>query len=107
MTGENNSLRPRTSVTQILKMADLIRRPEPMQSSPRSSPRDRGSRSPAYPRQDSSGTLKTTISLVPGKAPSVIHTGSFYLVKDIPGRFHFHSVFTLPVLPLDLAKRIE
>ncbi|KAK3754536.1 hypothetical protein RRG08_016725 [Elysia crispata] len=65
-------------------MADLIRRPEPMQSSPRSSPRDRGSRSPAYPRQDSSGTLKTTISLVPGKTPSVIHTGSFYLVKDIP-----------------------
>ncbi|XP_005096816.1 mediator of RNA polymerase II transcription subunit 19 isoform X2 [Aplysia californica] len=65
-------------------MADLIRRQEPMQSSPRSSPRDRGSRSPAYPRQDSSGTLKTTISLVPGKQPSVIHTGSFYLVKDIP-----------------------
>ncbi|XP_059144519.1 mediator of RNA polymerase II transcription subunit 19-like isoform X3 [Physella acuta] len=65
-------------------MAELIRRPEPMQSSPRSSPRDRGSRSPAYPRQDSSGTLKTTISLVPGKTPSVIHTGSFYLVKDIP-----------------------
>jgi len=65
-------------------MADLMRRQEPMQSSPRSSPRDRGSRSPAYPRQDSSGTLKTTISLVPGKTPSVIHTGSFYLVKDIP-----------------------
>lgn len=65
-------------------MADLIRRPDSMQSSPRSSPRDRGSRSPAYPRQDSSGTLKTTISLIPGKAPSVIHTGSFYLVKDIP-----------------------
>ncbi|CAL1537336.1 unnamed protein product [Lymnaea stagnalis] len=65
-------------------MADLIRRPEPMQSSPRSSPRDRGSRSPAYPRQDSSGTLKTTISLVPGKNPSVIHKGSFYLNKDIP-----------------------
>lgn len=70
-------------------MADLIRRPEPMQSSPRSSPRDRGSRSPAYPRQDSlgtSGTLKTTISLAPGKTPAVIHTGSFYLVKDIPGK---------------------
>ena len=74
------------------KMADLIRRPEPMQSSPRSSPRDRGSRSPAYPRQDSSGTLKTTISLVPGKTPSVIHTGSFYLVKDIPGKVNqLHS----------------
>ncbi|XP_055862256.1 mediator of RNA polymerase II transcription subunit 19-like isoform X2 [Biomphalaria glabrata] len=65
-------------------MADMIRRPDPMQSSPRSSPRDRGSRSPAYPRQDSSGTLKTTISLAPGKTPAVIHTGSFYLVKDIP-----------------------
>lgn len=59
------------------KMNEPIRRPE--QGSPRSSPR--GSRSPAYPRTDSSGTLKTTISL--GRVPSVIHSGPFYLVKDI------------------------
>ncbi|XP_046556820.1 mediator of RNA polymerase II transcription subunit 19-like [Haliotis rubra] len=61
-------------------MADPLRRPD--QVSPKSSPRDRGSRSPAYPRQDSTGTLKTTISL--GKIPSVIHTGPFYLMKDVP-----------------------
>ncbi|KAK6184263.1 hypothetical protein SNE40_002050 [Patella caerulea] len=61
-------------------MADPLRRPE--QISPRSSPRDRGSRSPACPRPDSTGTLKTTISL--GKNPSVKHTGPFYCVKDIP-----------------------
>ncbi|XP_061188511.1 mediator of RNA polymerase II transcription subunit 19-like isoform X1 [Saccostrea echinata] len=58
-------------------MNEAIRRPE--QVSPKSSPR--GSRSPAYPRADSSGTLKTTISL--GRVPSVIHSGPFYLVKDI------------------------
>ncbi|XP_048752622.1 mediator of RNA polymerase II transcription subunit 19-like isoform X2 [Ostrea edulis] len=59
-------------------MNEPIRRPE--QVSPKSSPR--GSRSPAYPRPDSSGTLKTTISLGRG-VPSVIHSGPFYLVKDI------------------------
>ena len=62
-------------------MNEPIRRPE--QVSPKSSPR--GSRSPAIPRPDSSGTLKTTISL--GKVPSVIHTGPFYLMKDLPGNF--------------------
>ena len=61
-------------------MNEPIRRPE--QVSPKSSPR--GSRSPAIPRPDSSGTLKTTISL--GKVPSVIHTGPFYLMKDLPGK---------------------
>lgn len=55
-----------------------------MQTSPRSSPRERGSRSPAYPRQDSTGTLKATISLIPGKNPSVTQTGTFYLIKDTP-----------------------
>ncbi|KAL3856823.1 hypothetical protein ACJMK2_011537 [Sinanodonta woodiana] len=60
-------------------MNETIRRPD--QISPKSSPR--GSRSPAYPRTDSSGTLKTTISLGRG-LPSVIHSGPFYLVKDIP-----------------------
>ncbi|KAK7088294.1 mediator of RNA polymerase II transcription subunit 19-like [Littorina saxatilis] len=55
-----------------------------MQTSPRSSPRDRGSRSPAYPRQDSTGTLKATISFAPGKNPSVTQTGTFYLMKDTP-----------------------
>ena len=50
------------------------------QVSPKSSPH--GS-SPAYPRQDSSGTLKTTITL--GKNPSVLHRGPFYLMKEPPG----------------------
>ncbi|XP_059608971.1 mediator of RNA polymerase II transcription subunit 19 isoform X2 [Phlebotomus argentipes] len=43
--------------------------------SPKSSPR--GGRS-----QDSSGTLKTTISL--GKNPSIVHSGPFYLMKEPP-----------------------
>ena len=51
------------------------------QSSPKSSPR--GSRSPAYPRQDSTGTLKTTITL--GKNPAIVHHGPFYLMKEPPG----------------------
>jgi len=57
-------------------MSDVSR-----QSSPKSSPR--GSRSPAYPRQDSTGTLKTTITL--GKKPSVFQGGNFYLMKEPPG----------------------
>ena len=61
-------------------MGDIGRRPE--QNSPKSSPR--GSRSPAYPRQDSTGTLKATITL--GKNPSVIHSGPFYLMKEPPGK---------------------
>ncbi|CAG2254357.1 MED19 [Mytilus edulis] len=67
-------------------MNEAIRRPE--QVSPKSSPR--GSRSPAYPRGDSTGTLKTTISL--GRVPSVIHSGPFYLVKDTgTGTHNTHS----------------
>jgi len=42
----------------------------------------RGSRSPVIPRQDSTGTLKATISL--GKNPSIVHTGPFYLIKEPP-----------------------
>lgn len=57
---------------------EQIRRPDQM--SPKSSPR--GSRSPAYPRPDSSGTLKTTICL--GKVPSVVQSGPFYLMKEMP-----------------------
>jgi len=57
-------------------MNDLIRRPGD-QYSPKSSPR--GSRSPVVPRQDSTGTLKTTISL--GKTPAIVHSGPFYLLK--------------------------
>jgi mediator of RNA polymerase II transcription subunit 19 len=56
-------------------MSDVSR-----QNSPKSSPR--GSRSPAYPRQDSTGTLKTTIKT--GKKPSVFQGGTFYLMKDPP-----------------------
>ncbi|XP_060554531.1 mediator of RNA polymerase II transcription subunit 19-like [Ruditapes philippinarum] len=59
-------------------MNEQMRRPE--QISPKSSPR--GSVSPAYQRPDSSGTLKTTISL--GKVPSVLHSGPFYLMKEMP-----------------------
>jgi len=59
-------------------MTEPIRRVE--QYSPKTSPR--GARSPVVPRQDSSGTLKTTISL--GKTPSIVHTGPFYLMKDLP-----------------------
>ena len=57
-------------------MSDLSR-----QSSPKSSPR--GARSPAHTRQDSTGTLKTTITL--GKKPSVFQGGTFYLMTDPPG----------------------
>lgn len=39
--------------------------------------------SPIVARQDSSGTLKTTISL--GKNPSIVHSGPFYLMKEPPG----------------------
>ncbi|XP_073985497.1 mediator complex subunit 19 [Rhodnius prolixus] len=50
------------------------------QYSPKSSPR--GARSPVVSRQDSTGTLKTTISL--GKNPSIVHSGPFYLMKEPP-----------------------
>ncbi|XP_055936396.1 mediator of RNA polymerase II transcription subunit 19-like isoform X1 [Argiope bruennichi] len=59
-------------------MADVGRKPESY--SPKSSPR--GSRSPVVPRQDSTGTLKTTISL--GKTPAIVHSGPFYLMKEPP-----------------------
>lgn len=49
--------------------------------SPKSSPR--GGRSPVVSRQDSSGTLKTTISL--GRNPSIVNSGPFYLMKEPPG----------------------
>lgn len=55
--------------------------------SPKSSPR--GGRSPIVSRQDSSGTLKTTISL--GKNPSIVHSGPFYLMKEPPGKWLFHT----------------
>ena len=43
-----------------------------------------GNRSPVVSRQDSSGTLKTTISL--GKNPSIVHSGPFYLMKEPPAK---------------------
>lgn len=51
------------------------------QYSPKSSPR--GARSPVVSRQDSTGTLKATISL--GKNPSIVPSGPFYLMKEPPG----------------------
>ncbi len=72
------------------KMSDIVRRPE--QNSPKTSPR--GSRSPAYPRQDSTGTLKTTITL--GKNPVIIHSGPFYLTtREPPGTVKFCSKYSL------------
>ncbi|XP_073814350.1 mediator of RNA polymerase II transcription subunit 19-like [Musca autumnalis] len=50
--------------------------------SPKSSPH--GGRSPVVSRQDSSGTLKATISL--GKTPTIIQTGPFYSMKEPPGK---------------------
>lgn len=58
--------------------------------SPKSSPR--GGRSPIVSRQDSSGTLKTTISL--GKNPSIVHSGPFYLMKEPPGKVTLLSKLT-------------
>lgn len=63
-------------------MGDQFRKVE--QYSPKSSPR--GARSPVVSRQDSTGTLKTTISL--GKNPSIVHSGPFYLMKEPPGKSH-------------------
>ncbi|EEB13649.1 conserved hypothetical protein [Pediculus humanus corporis] len=60
-------------------MGEQFRKME--QYSPKSSPR--GARSPVVSRQDSTGTLKTTISL--GKNPSIVHSGPFYLMKEPPG----------------------
>ncbi|CAB0013816.1 unnamed protein product [Nesidiocoris tenuis] len=59
-------------------MGDQFRKVEPY--SPKTSPR--GARSPVVSRQDSTGTLKTTISL--GKHPSIVHSGPFYLMKEPP-----------------------
>ncbi|KAJ8312919.1 hypothetical protein KUTeg_010292 [Tegillarca granosa] len=70
-------------------MNDPIRRPDTI--SPKSSPR--GSRSPAYPRGDSSGTLKTTISL--GRVPSVINSGPFYLPAEIAGSTNLMTYYGL------------
>ncbi|RWS17500.1 mediator of RNA polymerase II transcription subunit 19-like protein [Dinothrombium tinctorium] len=61
-------------------ITEIIRRPVNEQYSPKSSPR--GSRSPVVPRQDSTGTLKTTISL--GRTPTIVHSGPFYLMKEPP-----------------------
>ena len=61
------------------------------QYSPKSSPR--GARSPVVSRQDSTGTLKTTISL--GKNPSIVHSGPFYLMKEPPGIniLYYHAIY--------------
>lgn len=66
-------------------MADQFRKVE--QYSPKSSPR--GARSPVVSRQDSTGTLKTTIQL--GKNPSIVHSGPFYLMKEPPSKYDLVS----------------
>jgi len=60
----------------------MVRRPD--QGSPKTSPRAQPS-PVVVPRQDSSGTLKTTILL--GKTPAIVHSGPFYLMKEAPGEF--------------------
>lgn len=64
------------------------------QYSPKSSPR--GARSPVVSRQDSTGTLKTTISL--GKNPSIVHSGPFYLMKEPPGILSINKLFMFQIL---------
>ena len=58
------------------------------------------------PRQDSSGTLKTTIHL--GRNPSVIQKGPFYLCKDLPGKTNSktksNSLLSTLTLSLSLTK---
>lgn len=68
-------------------MGDQFRKVEPY--SPKSSPR--GARSPVVSRQDSSGTLKTTILL--GKNPSIVPSGPFYLMKEPPGKVCVFALF--------------
>ncbi|XP_050336709.1 mediator of RNA polymerase II transcription subunit 19 [Bactrocera neohumeralis] len=65
-----------------MMIGDQFRKMESTTYSPKSSPH--GGRSPVVSRQDSSGTLKTTISL--GKTPTIIQTGPFYLWKEPPGK---------------------
>lgn len=64
----------------MASLADNIGLRRSDQYSPKSSPR--GARSPVVPRQDSTGTLKTTISL--SKTPFIVHSGPFYLMKEPP-----------------------
>lgn len=72
-----------------MMMGDQFRKVE--QYSPKSSPR--GARSPVVSRQDSTGTLKTTISL--GKNPSIVHSGPFYLMKEPPGIFSLEMIIIM------------
>ncbi|XP_067648233.1 mediator of RNA polymerase II transcription subunit 19 [Eurosta solidaginis] len=65
-----------------MMIGDQFRKMESTTYSPKSSPH--GGRSPVVSRQDSSGTLKTTISL--GKTPTIIQTGPFYSMKEPPGK---------------------
>lgn len=69
----------------------MVRRTNGEQYSPKSSPR--GSRSPVVHnniRQDTTGTLKTTISL--GKTPAIVHSGPFYLMKEPAGNYFHQSL---------------
>lgn len=62
------------------------------QCSPKSSPR--AARSPLVQganRQDTTGTLKTTISL--GKTPSILNSGPFYLMKEPLGKCVVLSIY--------------
>lgn len=62
---QNNTTQSQDSFMKTTKMDQSF--------SPKSSPRR---------AQDSSGTLKTKISL--GKNPTIVHSGPFYLVKEPP-----------------------
>lgn len=68
-------------------IAEGVRRNNGESYSPKASPR--GNRSPLVNnRQDTTGTLKTTICL--GKTPTIVHSGPFYLTKDLGCKYWFN-----------------
>ena len=65
-------------------MSDSLRRNNEQQSPPASKSSPRAARSPLVQgsnRQDTTGTLKTTI-ILGGKQPSILNSGPFYLIKE-------------------------
>lgn len=69
----NNNSNSNNSTNSNNNNMSELNRTKIEQFSPKSSPRR---------TQDSSGTLKTKISL--GKNPSIVHSGPFYLLKEPP-----------------------
>ena len=77
-------------IDDCIMIAEGVRRNNGESYSPKASPR--GNRSPLVNnRQDTTGTLKTTICL--GKTPTIVHRGPFYLMKDLGCKFVFFWLF--------------